>query len=269
MNKLRIHFNLIFLIRSVKFILIFILSSNLFAQLPSSYELISNMKNKTIKADGYENIYFDYEKASLIIAAKKWDEKTQEEYTGFTDSVVQGSFTNSFIKEYLLILKWNYPENYGFSHVENWGPLSQFVIFDSNYNQVSKVYFKDASTSLKDIRDIDQDGIEEIFLEGGYGNQGYFDTWTDIYYKDLTTPALHYFSESNASGVGSGEHEESYTTYETSKGTFTINVQKVTKLFLSDEDVRIINEITCKREYSYKKGKFSLVSGKECEVEGN
>lgn len=268
MNKINIHYNWIILIRSILFIVLFGISSNVLAQLPSSYELIKSMKNKTIKADGYDNIYFDYEKGSLIIAAKKWDEITQEEYTGFTDSVAQGSFTKAFVKEYLLIVKWNSPENYGFSHVENWGPLSQFVIFDSSFNQVSKVYFKDATTILKDIQDIDSDGINEIFIDGSYGNQGFFQTWTGIYYKDLTEPVLHYISEMNASGVIGGEHEEANTSYETGKGIFTINVNKVTKLFLSEVDVRIVNEITCKREYSYRKGKFNLISGKECDLEG-
>ncbi len=245
-----------------------IVSISVYAQIPNSNILIQNMKEKVYKPSDYTNVYFDLNNRSIIQTASKWDENTYEDFVGFRDSVVTGSFTKAFEKQYILILKWNYPENFGFSHVSNFGPLSQFIVFDSNYQQISKIFFQDASTEFKDILDIDNDGINEILLTGMYCNQGVCMNWINVFYKNIEEPVLNYCSEMSVFSAFTGEYDEGYTNYISNNGKFMIEVTKFSKLYLSEYDSRIIKEENCQRIYKYQKGIFTLEAGNNCELEG-
>lgn len=248
--------------------LLIIVNISLYSQTPSSIELIGNMKEKILKPDGYTNVYFDLNNRSIIQLSEQWGEKSYEDYVGFDDSVVSGSFTNSYSNEYILILKWNYPENFSFPHVGNFGPLTQFVYFDSNYKQISKVFFHDATTELKDIIDIDNDGINEIFLGGMYCNHGVCMSWINIFYKDMTEPVLSYCSDMTVVSALQGEWEEGYTNYIAKDGLFQVDITRIKKLYLSEADSRIIKEETCNKIYKYSKGVFKMETGINCLLEG-
>jgi len=253
---------------NIKIFILVLLNGFVYAQAPNSNILLQNMKEKVFKPEGYTNIYFDINNRSIIQTAEKWDEKTYEDFVGFNDSVVSGSFTKPHENQYILVLKWNSPENFSFPHVGNFGPLTQYIIFDDNYNQISKVFFEDATSNLKDVIDIDKDGIDEIFTTGMYCNQGVCHSWVNIYYKEITEPILNYCSEMSIISVMNGEYDEGYTTYTASNGKFIIDVMKISKLYLSENDARIIKEEKCQKVYNYKKGKFTLETLGKCELEG-
>jgi hypothetical protein len=243
----------------------------IYSQIPSANLLLSNIKKKIYQPPNYKDVYFDLNKGSIIYLNNAWYNGTVEKEVGFTDTVFQGSFLNRGAKEYLLNITWNNSDL--FPHVDNFGPINQFIFFDSSFNQISRIYFQSACSELKEIVDIDEDGVNEIILNEWYCGMGTCAYGTEIYYKNLDTAILSYCSEMEfympkETGYSDEMTKEGVSDYIIEKEKFTVKITKYNYLRVSYKDVRFINEEQCQCIYSYSKGKFQLLSGKDCELEG-
>lgn len=151
------------------------------------------MKKKIYKLSDYQNIFFDLNNKS-IIQTKGWQgNEPIEEIVGYESVIRKGSFLSKNAKEYLLHITWNSCSFFG--HVDNFGPLNQFIIFDDNYNQISDVFYQNAISVFVDIVDIDNTGINELIMESGYCGQGFCENFISIYYKNYTESLLTYVSK--------------------------------------------------------------------------
>jgi hypothetical protein len=252
------------------FLLIFLVNiSSLKSQLIEPEQLINNIKEKIYKPTGYDNIYFDLNKKSIVNTGDFEVKKTVEEIVGYEAKVYGGSFLNKNEKEYLLHLKWNSPEKYfSFPHVANFGPLNQFIVFDKDYNQISKINFQDATRELKEIVDIGNTGLNEIFMEGTYWGQGMCENYIEIFFRNFEEPILSYYSELKCVECFLKEYNEEVSSYKIENDNFIVNITKYSYLKLSDSDIRKVKESNCQVIYKFKDGKFNIISGKDCELEG-
>jgi hypothetical protein len=248
----------------------------LYAQIPTSELLINNLKQRIYQPTGYDDIYFDLDKQSIIQSKGLSNDKTTEEIVGYEANVYPGSFQNPNKKEYLLHLTWNMDKATFFPHAGNFGPLNQFVVFDSILNQISRIYFQDATEDFKEIVDIDNNGLNELIMEGYYAQMGVENKWINVFYKDFEKPALNYFSETKVLDASAFlysqkypvEYEQDTSSYNIENGKFMIKMTKHLYFALSESDIRKKNEENCERVYLFKNGIFKLISGENCEIEG-
>lgn len=248
----------------VKFYLSLLLFTNTVLCQVTSDLLISNIKEKIYLAPGYNDIYFDLERKSITRISKNYNDQKEEDFIGYTAIVRNGSFINTHANEYLLIIKWKQSEDYFFfAHVENFGPMFQVVIFDSLYNQISPFYFQDASTEFKYINDIDNDGIYEVFLTGGYGNQGMFMEWLSVFYKDFEKPILNVMiAADNTQTMFNGEYFNATSTYYISMGQLNIETRIDYYIRMGKDDSRYLKTESCSDVYQYNKGIFKHIKNK-------
>ena len=258
-------------IYSMKNLLIILLLSYtalLKAQVPEPDFLIDRIKDKIYQPISTGNTYFDLSKKSVFQMAYYETNKPVEEIVGYNAIIRKGSFLNRNATEYLLHIEWNQPTKYiFFNHAENYGPLNQFVVFDSTFTQISEIYFQDATRRFIEVVDIGNTGIFELIMEGYYCGQGFCQNSIEIFYKDFENPALFYISNKECLNSFSSEYEEGKSNYTIEGNKFIININKYTVLRLSENDIRKTKETGCSQIYLFEKGVFRLMSGKNCELE--
>lgn len=236
------------------------------AQELNAESFISNMKQKIYQLSEYQDYYFDLNKKSIIQMKSYDNNEPIEEIVGYNAVVREGSFLNKNKKEYLLQIIWNWPSYFG--HSDNFGPLNHFIVFDNKFNQLSDVYYQDATSEFKEIIDICNDGLNELIMESGYCGQGFSENFTSVFYKNFTAPILHYVSRMECLNDFAKEFDEGETIYKIEENKFIINITKNSFIRLSTTDKRKISEENCSRTYLFRNGKMFLINGRECELQG-
>jgi len=149
--------------------------------------LFGNIKETKFQINGYENIYMDLKKSSIINVAQN-----KEEIFDFVGDTYTGSFLNANKKEYILIVKLAEGQYCSFfGRADNGGKTTMIFTFDDKYEQIGEVGFQDAQTTFVEAVDIDNDGITELILESSYGAQGCNYKWWMIFRKNFNEPLLN------------------------------------------------------------------------------
>lgn len=260
--------------KTILIILIIILNNVVYPQKQvdlDPYIFLDNIKQKVFKVkrqQGFDDIYVDLNSKSYIKPGSFNNEK-EEVFVEFDFQIYEGSFINKSALEYLFIIKL--PENsfvYFFCHAENFGNTTMIYIFDSIYNQLSKVAFKDRSTNLIDILDIDNDGIDEVFMKSYYAcNSGIFITYLIIFSRNFNDSKLEIIIGLNAeiSGV-SGERITLKSDYSIEDGMLVLNSKLDYYICMGRNEDDTPDNRFYKTEYKrdvfeYKNGKFYHIKG--------
>jgi len=199
-------------------ILLFLLNSNLYSQIDSENLdpklFLNNITKKVFLIKGHDDAYYDLDRKS-ITKASSFGNPIEEEFFNLKYSVYKGSFVNPGKIEYLFMIKIPEGEfSSFFPHAENYGNTTLIFIFDENINQISEVSFQDYPTYLKDIVDINSDGINEVIMESTYGMQGCSASWLMLFVKNFDDPKLSIGIEHDCSNSGSkGEKINLSSTY--------------------------------------------------------
>jgi len=163
---------------------------------------LNNITKKVFLIKGHDDAYYDLDRKS-ITKASSFGNPIEEEFFNLKYSVYKGSFVNPGKIEYLFMIKIPEGEfSSFFPHAENYGNTTLIFIFDENINQISEVYFQDYPTYLKDIVDINKDGLNEVIMESGYGQMGCFENWLMFFVKNFDEPKLRIVIEHDCSSSG-------------------------------------------------------------------
>lgn len=232
------------------------------------YDFLENIKQKIINVDG-SGIYVDLNTNSYIQPRTYYSEK-EEIFVEFEYQIYEGNFINKNTLEYLFIIKL--PEGIYiefFPHVASYGNTTMVYIFDSLYNQISDVSFRNISTKLIDIIDIDNDGIDEVFMKSYYVfNCGVFMTSLSIFSINFRDSKLDRITELDAERCGiSGDNITIKSDYLIESGKLVLNSKLDYYICMgTDEDGNNDNRFY-KTEYrqdifEFKNGKFYHIKDK-------
>jgi hypothetical protein len=163
--------------------------------------LFGNIKETKFQINGYENIYMDLKKSSIINVAQN-----KEEIFDFVGDTYTGSFLNANKKEYILIVKLAEGQYCSFfGRADNGGKTTMIFTFDDKYEQIGEVGFQDAQTTFVEAVDVENDGITELILESSYGAQGCNYKWWMIFRKNFNEPLLRLTNYQSCEDSGSLE----------------------------------------------------------------
>lgn len=181
--------------------------------------LFGNIKETKFQINGYENIYIDLEKSSIINV-----DQSIEEYFDFKGEVHSAHFLNANKKEYILIVKLADGQYCSFfGRADNGGKTTMIFTFDDKYEQIGEVGFQDSQTEYVQAVDIDNDGITELILESSYGAQGCNYKWWMIFRKNFNEPLLRLTNYQSCENSGSlGEMTRLVSKYEIKDGNFIV-----------------------------------------------
>ena len=230
---------------------------------------LNNIKQKVFKvkrSQGGEDVYVDLNTKSYISPGNPYVE--EEQFVKFEYHIFEGSFINKNTLEYLFIIKLSEESIVSFfGHAENYGNTTMFYIFDSLYNQISDVAFQDSYTELIDITDIDNDGINEIFMISTYSQMGNTYTWLMVFNKYFEEPILEVTIKVDYYSPKIGEFTTLNADYLIEKGMIIFNSKLDYYLGLgSNEDGSFDNRFIkteYKRDaYEFKNGKFQHIKDK-------
>jgi len=229
--------------------------------------LLNNIPERIFKIKGHDNIYFDLDRMS-ITRAGDFRQESEEEFIEFSYNIIKGSFLNSNKIEYLFVLNIKEICSF-FSHSENYGNTTLIYVFNEDYKQISEAKFQDYSTHLLDVKDINNDGISEVFMEGSYGQMGCSESWIMIFSRNFELPALRVVNYHSC--VNSGVNSEkivlnsTYTVFD-KKILFNSSLEYYVVMgFNKDDEIdkRFLKTEYRRDIYEFKKDTFIHIPEKE------
>lgn len=177
----------IFLILNIFF------SMSLYSQTIDPMILYNNISNKLIKISDFENIFFDLNKRSITKMGNSYNHyMAEEEFFNLQLNVIEGSFLNNYKREFLLTIDLDTNEYCTFfPGAANGGKTYQFYIFDENHIQIAGPFSHYYHSIIYDKVDINEDGIDEIFMYNSDGQMGCSWGWINIFSGNFNEPILH------------------------------------------------------------------------------
>lgn len=129
----------------------------------------------------YSDFIIDIRKKTLSSGLMKKTEKVKFEY-----DIQRGSFLNKNANEILFIISFKS----GLTGRALNDGLSLKYIFDENLNQISEPIIFGYGFNVQEVRDIDDNGISEIYFTSEQSTQGYTFDLLRVYEKNLEKPIL-------------------------------------------------------------------------------
>ncbi|RPI18681.1 MAG: hypothetical protein EHM58_04215 [Ignavibacteriae bacterium] len=169
-----------------KILIFLILSIQCYTQEIDTLRFYNNIKERVFLARGTNDIYFDLNKKSITKSSNKYYSNPEEEFLNFVYKIFKGRFLHKYNTEYLFVITLD-SNSYlpFFGHADGYGPSTLIYVFDSNYNQISKLYSQEKITEIIGVVDIDKNGIDEVIMKSGDGGQGCHREWITVYHKDF------------------------------------------------------------------------------------
>ncbi len=218
---------------------------------PNTYLLA--IGDNIIEWNGCESVEIDLFKKEL----KKNNiiQKTEFDY-----QIKRGFFTQKNNIEYIFVINC-VDSNSG--HVCNFGEMNTVYLFNSKLEIIQGPIFYSNILEIKEITDIDNNGLNEIFVNtGGGGNQGFFEGYLSIFSNNLDSAIFNIKDYDAATGDFVDEKYESVTKYKIKNDLLILTTTKTNFKFVTGGDRKIIGKSTIIHKYSLKDNKFYHVAGK-------
>lgn len=216
-------------------------------------------KDELFEWNAYETVvYMDFNRNEL----KKVDPATNEKIvqkTKFDYRIIKGNFIQKDINEYIFSI---HCVDKNSSHLCNWGQMSTVFLFDENLNIVDGPFLYSNVFEIKEMTDIDQNGLNEIFVNsGGYSNQGYTEEYIDIFTNDFLNPIFRVPTYEEGTGSFLEKYFEKETIYKIEYSSLILTTTETKFMFINENSKNVIDINKKVHKYKFENNKFYHTEG--------